>query len=828
MVTPLLPDQALRPLNGQQLAPNATPQAFGSALGEGLQNLGRGVAAVADALMAKEVLVATADSDSAYNRYLEQRRGILSDPQTGYLNQTGANAIGGRDALTERLRRARSDVEAGLSPMALRDFQRRADALDNDAQQSAIVHESNQTRTYVNGQAEAVIASSLREAQLTYNDEVASEQHLNTALAKIDELAALNGMSPEQRDAARAAAVSEAYSNRAIQMAYDDPVGADAYLEANRDKVSPEEYVRIREGLRPVVDAQRARQTVDDILGTTPGAGTPGSMQNMAGASALIQQGKQLLGMNEQDQRAQIMEYLKSGGVNMDPAVNAWCAAFVNATLGRAGIHGTGSMMARSFATWGQDASSDPQPGDIVGFPSSVAPNDPNRGHVGILVGRDANGNYLILGGNQSGGRMRGGGVSVVPYNPDKAIFVRRAGGAGGPQEVTGAGASAALGQIMAITDVRQREAALKEFQLRLQTQDLAQTRLRQAAGDEAWRLVVEQGQDPTSLPPELQLQLGPDGMSSIIGAARTYAIGVDLSNEGTYASLIDMVSSTDPETRRAFMEMPLAADYADQLSRSDMRELLQLQRTMREEVQRRESGQAADTVYTSEDYAKAAQGATEAFQAATGWRPSASESQERMRQWHRFTTQLRAMMEDYANSTGQPVPPSIQDRMIAQLLTPITVTGPGPALLGGTATQMFDAPFRDPGARVEVDVERMDVPYAERDRITQQLSNAWGRLPTNDEVLMQYKNEALLALGLQPDMDYRDIPRDVRRAIEERYPAASREEVMDLFLEYVVGTNRPALLGGSSRMTPAAPAAPPASTGETPSWSEDFGVATP
>ena len=37
----------------------------------------------------------------------------------------------------------------------------------------------------------------------------------------------------------------------------------------------------------------------------------------------------------------------------------AWCAAFVGACLARSGLHGTGSLMARSYLEWGEAATSD-------------------------------------------------------------------------------------------------------------------------------------------------------------------------------------------------------------------------------------------------------------------------------------------------------------------------------------------------------------------------------------------------------------------------------------------------------------------------------------
>lgn len=125
------------------------------------------------------------------------------------------------------------------------------------------------------------------------------------------------------------------------------------------------------------------------------------------------------MGFSERDQKAALQDYLTTGGANLDPAVTAWCAAFVNASLQQIGIQGTGSNMARSFMDWGQPVTQ-PQEGDVAVF-SRGDPSGP-YGHVGFFKGYDDQGNILVLGGNQ------GDAVSISPYSPDRLLGFRRAG----------------------------------------------------------------------------------------------------------------------------------------------------------------------------------------------------------------------------------------------------------------------------------------------------------------------------------------------------------------------------------------------------------------
>ena len=82
-----------------------------------------------------------------------------------------------------------------------------------------------------------------------------------------------------------------------------------------------------------------------------------------------------------------------------------WCARFMNMVLERSGHRGTGSDMARSFASYGQRVSG-PQVGAIA-----VMGRGRGGGHVGVVSGIDASGNPIVVSGN-NGNRVREAPVS--------------------------------------------------------------------------------------------------------------------------------------------------------------------------------------------------------------------------------------------------------------------------------------------------------------------------------------------------------------------------------------------------------------------------------
>ncbi len=109
---------------------------------------------------------------------------------------------------------------------------------------------------------------------------------------------------------------------------------------------------------------------------------------------------------------AAINAYLQKGGVDLNAASNAWCAAFVNSSLKQIGVEGSGSNMASSFLNWGQKVDpSGVMAGDVLvrGIPGQTG------GHVGLATGasRMSGGvNQLeMISGNTGGAGLGTGGV---------------------------------------------------------------------------------------------------------------------------------------------------------------------------------------------------------------------------------------------------------------------------------------------------------------------------------------------------------------------------------------------------------------------------------
>jgi uncharacterized protein (TIGR02594 family) len=101
-----------------------------------------------------------------------------------------------------------------------------------------------------------------------------------------------------------------------------------------------------------------------------------------------------------------ILAMWKVIGINgVDHDETAWCAAFLGFCLEKNSIRSTRSGLARSYENWGVGLKA-PAFGCIVTFKRV------GGGHVGFVIGLDANGNLLVLGGNESDS------VTIKAFNP--------------------------------------------------------------------------------------------------------------------------------------------------------------------------------------------------------------------------------------------------------------------------------------------------------------------------------------------------------------------------------------------------------------------------
>lgn len=111
------------------------------------------------------------------------------------------------------------------------------------------------------------------------------------------------------------------------------------------------------------------------------------SHSGIASAGGAVDLASKLLGQTEGANASSINSFLSKGGVDLNAAQTAWCAAFVNSSLEQIGVSGSGSNVANSFLNWGTKI--DPSQilrGDVLVQSRGLSAGQ-TGGHVGFATG---------------------------------------------------------------------------------------------------------------------------------------------------------------------------------------------------------------------------------------------------------------------------------------------------------------------------------------------------------------------------------------------------------------------------------------------------------
>ena len=131
-----------------------------------------------------------------------------------------------------------------------------------------------------------------------------------------------------------------------------------------------------------------------------------------------LRRARQEIGVSEiagKQHSKRVLSYWELSKLYFTDDETPWCAGFVGAMIEDCGIKSTRSGMARSYDKWGQPCGA--IPGAIVTFWRGSKSG--GSGHVGFVVGKDQNGNIMVLGGNQSDA------VNIKPFSTDRVIGYR-------------------------------------------------------------------------------------------------------------------------------------------------------------------------------------------------------------------------------------------------------------------------------------------------------------------------------------------------------------------------------------------------------------------
>lgn len=748
-----IPNVSLRPDLQRDMDVRATPEAFGADIGRGLQGVGRGLQVAADVserLQALDDANRAKDADNNYSNWLRERM----YGEGGYMTLEGRNAVDARADFEREAEERRKEFGKELTGGAANTYQTASQARLQSVYQQSIVHSAGARKKWFNDTSEARVDAFANDALENASNPKLVNKNIAAGVMEIREQGAMHGWDADTLGQREKAFVSGVHNNIVTKLAQSDPLAAKTYMDDHAAAISAADKVNLNKALEAPIVAERANRNVADIVAGVPSqnydAEAPGPTRarsqrmgldepttappEAAAVPARVRANEiaaKFVGMNERVDAGALSSFIRrSAGLNVDPRVTPWCAAFVNGVLGASGVEGTGKLNARSFLNFGS-ATDRPKPGDIV----VLSRGDPNgwQGHVGFFQGYDRNGRVRVLAGNQSNG------VNEQSFDASKVLGYRTAGRV---TEQTAAlpnygpaGLADINARLMAIKDPRERkatqEALSSYYSLQKKQMDAQREQVQSWAEGELMR---NPGMELTKMPLDYQQALGASGMTTLLNYQEKLRTGGVVTDERTLYDL-QTEYANDPT---GFADVDLF-QYRDKLSNSDWQKVTGWrQDALTDKRKAKESGTNLQAAFSQAEAQLEAVGIT-----TKGKKGSASE--EASKQVVQFQNSLADEMETFKRNNDNRAPNQIEiQSMVNKLLLPIVIKTPGWLWDSSTKARAFEAGGRPDNSTVDVTVDYGDIPLDLRRGIALDLETELGRKPSQDEIVDRYEQFVL------------------------------------------------------------------------------------
>lgn len=285
----------LRPEYTEGFTVKADAEAFGSAIGKGMQGLATGMGTLGEAVVEVEKLDnANAAKDAQTKLDDWQRNGLYG--KSGFLTLTGRAAVEGRAAFEKLAEQKRAEFGKGLTPGAARSYEETSRASMNTLLDSTIRHTFDQRKAWFAETSQKSIKSSAEDAVAVYGDPAKVTAAIQKGVTEIEHQGHLQGWSQEKLDEERAQYVSDTTKKVVLQMASESPIKAEQYVKS-APGLLPAAKTELLTTLDPAVTAEKARHNATDIIaglaptytgapdtdtGTAPSPGAPQSQTTAA------------------------------------------------------------------------------------------------------------------------------------------------------------------------------------------------------------------------------------------------------------------------------------------------------------------------------------------------------------------------------------------------------------------------------------------------------------------------------------------------------------------------------------------------------------------
>lgn len=734
---------AVRPGFQQGISVSATPSAFGADIGQGMENVGRGLGQAADAfaqLRDFEDKLKARDAQTSFDRDKME----LDYGANGYFTTQGRDAVDRREQYNADLEALKKKHSAGLSGGAARYFDEAATAAVTSGMRDGIVHAAQGRKDWAAASSTARLATFRDQALNGYKDAKSVDKAVAAGFLEIDAQADLMGWDKDVVTVKRQEFATQVYSGVASALAGETGGATLAldYLKAHSGQIDPATRMELEGKLKPYAVDEAALGVVNDILGTPRGGGGAG----VDGGGGSVGAG------GPTSVRSRLYARAADAGKGQDhvDGLNGAFAANLDAMFQdappaiRDGLQiGSGYRSEeRQQQLWEEALLK-------YGSPEAarkwVAPPGKSEHNSGTAVDIWYNGLRL----DKAPAEVR---QWVYDHAADYGLRFpmsweswhiepadARGGGAGSTVVAARDGVSAragmpsyddAMARVMAIQDPEVRAAAMKQLTATFEMRSKAEAASAASAKADIWSQVA-QGVPLSQIPLDLKIAAGREAVQGFMDYE---AKAGEITTDPVLNRNLTLFAATNPVE---FANIDLTApEIINGLSKSDLDALLKQQASvLKDERTAREAGlnvsQAIGYARTQLD--------------AVGISTVGKEGSDRQNAAQReamfqmaLADEMRAWSE--ANNGRQPDQVEIA-KMTNRLLLPIVIKTPGTFWDGKEEGKFaFEAGSRADGTTVDVVVEYSDIPIDLRNAIRRDLELEAGGPVSDDEVVQRYE----------------------------------------------------------------------------------------
>lgn len=753
------PDIATRPIFQQGLDANATPEAFGAAVGRGMQSAARGLDQVGDAVARVKELedVARAkDADNSFSNWARER--MYGD--SGFMTLEGRNAVDQRKTFEEEAASKRKEFGGGLSAGAARAYDTASQARLQSIYQQSIVHTAGERKAWFKDASAARVQTFADDALVNFNNPGAVTKNIAAGIMEIRETGQLQGWDADTLKLRESDFTSGVHKNIALRIAQKDAIAAENYMKANAKQMTGADQYALSQSLATELVQEKSKREAEAILSGGRAATAPDAAPASVGSGSRVGQAGP----------TRARAYLQSVSNKSPAAVDNLDNSF--ATNLAAMMQDAPPEIRKGLGIYSGYRSPERQAelfGAAVkkyGSPAAarkwVAPPGHSQHNEGRAVDLGYNGSSLSHAPKEVVDWVHQNASKYGLYFPMKhePWHVEPMGTRGSaqfagtvaPRNNNIAPRSVAPSyddietKLSAISDPDVRDATRKRLYSALEAQNKAQEAQEKQAKAELWRY-IDEGKTPDQVPMEVRQAAGMAAVSAAWSYQETAAKGRAVDSDESLLYDMRRYAATNP-TDFAAIDLN---DYRDRLSKEAIKELTGNQTTaLTDQKKAREDGMNLTTAFSQASTQLEAVGIT-----TTGKQDR--EREDAAKRIAQFQNALAAQMEEFKRS-NQKSPNQLEiQSMINRLLLPVVIRDTQersmwnplktPWSLNSTSERdgfAFEAGQRGDNSSVDVVVKYADIPIDLRRGISADLERDLGRKPSEEEVVQRYEDFVL------------------------------------------------------------------------------------